>query len=60
MVTVDPCDEKIWGMSYELSEAARKGERLTLQTNITLIPLALSVMCNIIGSLAFTFAQSQL
>ena len=35
MVTVDPCDEKIWGMSYELSEAARKGERLTLQTNTT-------------------------
>jgi len=37
MVTVDSCDEKIWGMSYELSEASQKGEKLTLQTpgNIT-------------------------
>ena len=62
MVTVDSCDEKIWGMSYELSEASCKGEKLTLQTtgNISLISLALSVMCNITESLAFAFAQSQL
>ena len=62
MVTVVSCDKKIWGISYELSGVSRKGEKLTLQTpgNITLIPLALSVTCNIIGSLASAFAQSQL
>ena len=55
------CDKKIWGISYELSGVSRKGEKLILQTpgNITLIPLALSVTCNIIGSLASAFAQSQ-